>query len=294
MLPGSYTRPINSIGLGPTLDVVASGVEIAVGDGTPNILVDKGAKLRIRGLSTVNGQQVQCGSPSAMPSELSLEGVNLRSAGASGAVRVERCTLRLERAEILNVPDISLHDSATLLADRVYVRALFPNSNGFVTFGSNIKANVQNSVFEQLVLNTFIGGATSPNVDLVFANTTFVDSGDQQYCSNARPANLTNFRVLFENSVLHALNPSIDVLRTPTNLCTFANTLLTKQAAPPPGSIVGDAKFVDAPQRDYHLQLGSAAIDVGMAGILTTDHDFDGTARPQGLKPDLGAFEFKP
>ena len=45
--------------------------------------------------------------------------------------------------------------------------------------------------------------------------------------------------------------------------------------------------------RDYHLMLGSPAIDAADPAATTTT-DFDGTARPQGSARDIGAFEYKP
>jgi hypothetical protein len=44
---------------------------------------------------------------------------------------------------------------------------------------------------------------------------------------------------------------------------------------------------------DAHLQLGSPAIDMGLT-LLDVPIDYDGTARPQGIRFDLGAFEYHP
>jgi hypothetical protein len=47
--------------------------------------------------------------------------------------------------------------------------------------------------------------------------------------------------------------------------------------------------------KDYHLRMGSPAANAGTptAG-LTTTHDFDGVARPQGAALDIGAYELTP
>jgi predicted outer membrane repeat protein len=51
-------------------------------------------------------------------------------------------------------------------------------------------------------------------------------------------------------------------------------------------NITGDPKFVNAAGDDYHLRVGSAAINAGMnAGVLV---DFDGEVRPQGPGFDIG------
>lgn len=54
--------------------------------------------------------------------------------------------------------------------------------------------------------------------------------------------------------------------------------------------VFGDPRFVDPTHDDYHLMLGSPAIDVGPAIGVTVD--FDGDMRPQGIAYDLGYDEF--
>jgi hypothetical protein len=67
----------------------------------------------------------------------------------------------------------------------------------------------------------------------------------------------------------------------------------------------GDPAFVNVliistpgdPQGDYHLLVGSPAIDAGVAafgGVDAPTDDFDGDARPQGPAFDIGADEVIP
>ncbi len=49
--------------------------------------------------------------------------------------------------------------------------------------------------------------------------------------------------------------------------------------------------FVSAGSDDYHLSSTSPAIDVG-TGVSAVATDIAGTVRPQGIKPDIGAYEF--
>jgi hypothetical protein len=69
----------------------------------------------------------------------------------------------------------------------------------------------------------------------------------------------------------------------------------------PPGTLdfagvvrAADAGFVSpgSPDEDYHLLASSPAIDEAGASSLAVD--LDGTPRPSGPAPDLGAYEFTP
>ena len=51
-------------------------------------------------------------------------------------------------------------------------------------------------------------------------------------------------------------------------------------------------QFVDPAAQDYHLQVGSPAIDAGIALPDLTD-DYDGIPRPQGTSVDIGPFEYR-
>jgi hypothetical protein len=55
------------------------------------------------------------------------------------------------------------------------------------------------------------------------------------------------------------------------------------------GETVGNPLFVNPGAKDFHLQVGSPAIDGGVD--LGYDEDYDGTPIPQGNAPDMGAFE---
>ena len=60
------------------------------------------------------------------------------------------------------------------------------------------------------------------------------------------------------------------------------------------GNITADPLFVDAAGQDYHLKLGSPAIDMGNGSLIPSglNTDFDGAPRIIGANVDMGAYEY--
>jgi hypothetical protein len=56
------------------------------------------------------------------------------------------------------------------------------------------------------------------------------------------------------------------------------------------GSIVLDPRFLNRLLGDFHLLAGSPAIDAADPTYAFSTA-FDGTTRPQGAAPDIGAYE---
>jgi hypothetical protein len=59
------------------------------------------------------------------------------------------------------------------------------------------------------------------------------------------------------------------------------------------GAVTANPMFVNPSANDYRLLPGSPAIDAGTAAVAgVVSRDYDGNPRPQGVTPDIGAFEF--
>ena len=76
--------------------------------------------------------------------------------------------------------------------------------------------------------------------------------------------------------------------------CSFNNIIFALSANIPadnnPGTPEQNPMFVN-PASDWHLQMGSPAINMGTSlGIVTLD--YDGVTRPQGGAYDMGAYEY--
>jgi hypothetical protein len=63
-------------------------------------------------------------------------------------------------------------------------------------------------------------------------------------------------------------------------------------AVPGTGNLSSDPLFVDPARNNFHLQLASPARDAADPAA-TLAVDFDGDARPQGARRDMGADEIK-
>ena len=80
-----------------------------------------------------------------------------------------------------------------------------------------------------------------------------------------------------------------DVVRADTSLF-YANGSNCSSGASCTGNLVGDPRFYDPENSDYHIMVGSAAKDTGRPSNVRVD--FDGDRRPIGVGPDIGADEY--
>jgi hypothetical protein len=119
----------------------------------------------------------------------------------------------------------------------------------------------------------------------IFANHQSPSTGPGVYTNAAlwaaQNATVDVTQVLFANNI-HDSNAGIwDVLNVPSGTINLSGVL----SAP-------DAGFVSPgdPNNDYHLTAGSPAVDHATPSLVTLD--LDGTPRPSGPAPDLGAYEF--
>jgi hypothetical protein len=160
--------------------------------------------------------------------------------------------------------------------------------------------DVSNASSQFDIRNNFIdhNGQTTASVGGVRVGGTLVTADRLEFntivdnlggvTSGGVTCNVTN--LVAANNII-ARNSLMD-MTTATNAQTFgACTFPTSKVA---NDMTGLA-FVnaDAPPYDYHLRVGSVAIDHATTAT-TTIIDFDGDARPQGAADDQGADEFKP
>jgi parallel beta-helix repeat protein len=179
-------------------------------------------------------------------------------------------SLSRERSGII----LDAYDHAGI--ENVVVRnnVLFNNTQcGMYVSGvaSNVKI-FNNTLFGNGASALFIGGLASEAAKIDIKNNIF----DITNKSNSNSYHVVNGKG----------NPSV-TLRN--NLYWPKPPLLHKVSDPSP--VVGNPRFTNPAEKNFHLLAGSMAIDKGIP-LSEVTQDKDGIKRPQGAAPDLGAFEF--
>lgn len=97
----------------------------------------------------------------------------------------------------------------------------------------------------------------------------------------------------FTNTIFYSHTLGVDASAgsaTMWHTLWWDNSTKTVGAVTNTDEVVGNPRFVDPLAMDYHIQLGSAAMDAGIeAGV---DEDVDGEPRPLFTAPDIGADEY--
>jgi len=263
------------------LRVVATDATITT---SPSIRVTGGANVEVRNITLAQG--VLCGIQNTQTSRLAIADSTLLNASS---IRTNSCTLDLQRTEFAGGQGISLESKTTFTGDRLHFKPVDFTTIG--AFGTNNSLMVTNSLLENTIIEFLTDDLGEPGSTFSFAFNTWVQRGRPIVCRDFN----AHAHILFEDNILVDIAPAAFPFVIDATACEVRNNILQPQPNAPPTNIVGDPQFVDPATKNFHLKTTSPAIDKAMpSASLGTDHDFDGTARPQGTGPDIGAFELPP
>jgi hypothetical protein len=281
LLPGSYAPLTNTITItGKTLTLVGTGADWP---GTGYLDVGASSVVTVRGLSSATYRCVLATNTST----LTLADVSSPMAG----IIVSNCSANVL---VSHLGSIEFDDGASLVVDR----SLFTSSvRALVQAGSGLNVRVTNSIFlDTGVTLDFNQPINNAAISLLLAyNTFYQDTGNRAFLC---PDNVAASSVVYSNNIFYApgvmsVGGALQSAPYTTGGCT-ADTNIEYPEPTPVGAnaIILDPKLVDAPTGNFHLAAGSPAIDAAKVIANDATVDFDGTARPQGARNDIGAFEY--
>lgn len=286
---GSYSASIVIANKKVVLD--GFGASVTPGTGT-GFDVEAQGSLTLRGvsvISTTSRAPVVCGTPT---SALSLDQVLLDSS-QQAAIGALGCALDISRSKIhvrdKDVPPLLATDAAKVNVDR----STFDGGGGLIAAGTNTVLHMTNSIVSNQATAFSTRAFTGPETGSIFVSfSTVVNSPITcPMVGNCLTSGLCLSDMIAVN--LGAGAPIDSVI--PGNGCRVNFSALFPQTNLVNGAnnVFMNPLLVDPANGDFHLKAGSPALDAADPTAANAT-DFDGAARPQNGRSDMGAFERKP
>jgi hypothetical protein len=294
MAPGNYDASV--VVTSKDLSIHGDGATLTAYASNSALDVQAGAHVQLRGLSLVNqggDGAIYCGGSPGTPS-LDLSRVSVQSDG--GTLVVQDCTAAVTASRLISssasTPNVFAAGSLTIQ------QTLIDGGNGVLAEGAATLVRITNSLILNQVgsngpftgSNLFGSGAGS----MIVSFSTVI--GSVVKCAQGVPrcAGGTALGSCIDNSIVYApaLNAAADAVQ---GNCTVKYSLVTPQVSQLAGgnnAFSLPPKFKDSAAGDYRLQAASPAVDTADPAA-TNAVDYDGIERPQGLRRDMGAFEYQ-
>jgi parallel beta-helix repeat protein len=202
-----------------------------------------------------------------------------------------------------NIVEGNISHHNRLFVPWVFCPCCFSDGNGIIIDDSNNTQNGSTSGIykgKTLVQNNIVymnGGSgihsfESQHITIV-NNTAYKNSQTPEIDGGEIFANTSN-DIKIVNNILYAETGNVINSNYKNTNIIYDNNLHwngTKTTLTSSSSLDADPKFVNESTFDFHLKNNSPCIDKGNNAVLATK-DFDGNSRPQGVKSDIGAYEF--
>jgi hypothetical protein len=301
MLAGTYTA---SLSVAKNIVVHGYGATLNAAAGAPAVQVDYGAHLRLLGLSIVNinsplpnGIAINCYPNNASGSKPIVELDDVTIDSADQTLMAYPCTATITRSRLKTRTSARQIVYALPTSSVTIDRTILDGGDGVQCEGAGSVVRITNSVIKNQTgadgafagANLFGQGAGSVFVSFSTVINSIVK------CGSAAPRCAGGIDVgsCIDNSTLFngsAGAPS----NTIASGCVVSYSLVFPQSTSlgANNQLGVDPMFKDFAGADYHLATGSPAIDAADPAA-TNSVDFDGVARPQGPRSDIGAFEYK-
>lgn len=294
LAPGTYTNMGVSVA-GPNSVSVYGPATVNGGNG---IGASNGGSLRIRDLTLNGATGCTNDTPNLPMNTVDLARVDMPM---NAEITADVCTMTLSH---VTMQVTSAAPAIQIEGEIAGVGGATANRTSIVTITNSIIQGGDPGIVAvflgafDIKNSVFIGQGTSSGLfDVGNARTTSTISFSTIYNTVLKcPAGQGNGSIASSNNIIVNRRSGAPADTITGVDCTHNYDLVQPQGTALSGTnnILGqDPRFAGVSINDFHLMMGSPAIDAAdPAATLSTD--FDGTARPQGARRDIGAFEYKP